>query len=323
MYKAIIIGCGRIGAEYDFDPNQKLISTHAGAYSANPKTDLTAVCDLDIKKAEKAQKKWNIPVIYQDYKAMLEQEKPDIISICTWEDTHAEIVKHCAKYSPKAILCEKPIAPSVEEAQEIIQTCQDQNITLQVNYMRRFSPLYQEIASFIKEGRLGQIQKISGHYGNGLMTNASHLIDLAHLFLSETFTTIQAQKSQIPSAYVNDPNYAFLAKTPSGTHFSLLPQDSSKYLSLELKIWGTLGAIRLTKNGYDLEFFVPKPHSIFPAQQELTPATPPFKNKPDGRFLENSIESLLTTIETNTKPLCTGEDALKTLEFVLQCKKNL
>lgn len=321
-YKAVIIGCGRIGCEYDYDPKRKVISSHAGAFYENPKTELTAVCDLDPKKLKKAQKKWNIPSVYKDYKEMIRKERPDIISVCTWENSHAEIIKYCAKYKPKAIICEKPIAPSAKDAKQIIAACKKGRVLLQVNYMRRFSKLYQEIATFIKTGKLGKIQKITGHYGGGLMTNASHLIDLANFFTKEKFTKISAIKSKIKSQYKNDPNYAFIAETKSGAVFSLTPQETAKYLHIELEIFGEKGRITLEKSGFKVKLDKVGPHTLFSGFKELKPAKLPFKNQEKGQFMEDGLRELLKSLEKKTTSLCSGEDALETLEFVLNCKNN-
>ena len=49
---------------------------------------------------------------------------------------------------------------------------------------------------------------------------------------------------------------------------------------------------------------------------------PPFKNKLSGEFMKEGLEELIGAIENNSKPICSGEDALKTLEFVGVCSNN-
>ena len=61
--KAAVIGCGRIGAEFDNDPKRKYISTHTGAYSAVKGVDLVAVCDVDPSKASKCAEHWQVPAV--------------------------------------------------------------------------------------------------------------------------------------------------------------------------------------------------------------------------------------------------------------------
>lgn len=314
IYKAVIIGCGRIGSEYDF--------SHAGMYSSNKQTKLIAVCDTNIEKAKKAQRKWRVKTSYGNYKTMLTKEKPDIVSVCTWEDSHAEIIDECVKWHPMAIICEKPLADTISNAKKIISACKKNKVILQINYQRRFNKTYQEIRDFIWKGWLGKIQKITGHYGNGLMTNGSHLIDLAHYFLQEDFGKVMAFKSKIKSAYEHDDNYAVIAETKSGAIFSLTPSDNRKYLQLELEIFGENGKISFKQNGYEIEYEKPCKHKIFPAFKGLAKATLPFRSKPDGKFMESALAELLLCIEQRKTPLCTGEDALKTLEFIQKCIKK-
>lgn len=323
MFKAVIIGCGRIGCEYDFDPKRVEIATHAGAYAANPSTQLLAIADLDEDKIQKAQAHWDIPKSYTDYREMLATEKPDIVSICTWEDSHFEVTMEALKHKPKAIWCEKPITKTVEEAQKLIQSCEQAGTLLQVNYMRRFSPLYKEIKAYIQAGQLGDIQKIVAHYGNGLMTNGSHLIDLAHYFTGETFTIQSASPSQAPSSYKHDPNLAVLAQSTSGAPFVLLPQDNQNFLLLEMEIFGTKGQISLRNSGFDIEFKAPQDHRYFTGYKELQTQASPFKNKMDREFMQHALTELLVSLNENRPSLSSGQDALKALEFVQNTKQFL
>ena len=73
-YKTAVIGCGRIGSEFDDDPKRDYIASHAGAYSSIEESILMAVCDKDENKMKKCADRWNVPKRYQDHKRMLEEE---------------------------------------------------------------------------------------------------------------------------------------------------------------------------------------------------------------------------------------------------------
>lgn len=107
MYSAGIIGCGFIGT--------RAPDNHAQAYEDNPNTNLIAKVDIG----------FTLEDIYDC----------NIISVCTPIETHWEVVK---QIEPLAILLEKPIAPSLNEADSIINHCHKNNILLVVNHQRRF-----------------------------------------------------------------------------------------------------------------------------------------------------------------------------------------
>ena len=111
-YRAGIVGCGRIGCAFDDDTSRGYVSTHAGAYHQTPGVDLVALADLDQAKLDKYGAKYGVPGLYQDVNQMLAQESLDILSICTWNDTHRAIVRGAIDAGVKAIFCEKPISLS-------------------------------------------------------------------------------------------------------------------------------------------------------------------------------------------------------------------
>src|SRR3989338_7932864 len=137
-FKAAVIGCGRIGSEFDEDPKRKYVSTHAGAYSNVKSCNLAAVCDSNEIKLNKCVKKWSVPAGYRDYKMMMVKEDIDIVSICTPPGTHYPIIRGLAfSKGLKAIFCEKPISDNLSDARKIVRLCRDRNIILQVDHQRR------------------------------------------------------------------------------------------------------------------------------------------------------------------------------------------
>jgi len=141
MYSVGIIGCGFIATEAP--------DNHAQAYIDNPNTEITCFIDTDNSKAIKAYEKFGLQHFTYDTGTGydLTGTRPthfDIASICTpigdgkfWSRFHR--VSDAVKlHGAKAILLEKPIAYSLEEADRIIEYCKDNNIILVVNHQRRF-----------------------------------------------------------------------------------------------------------------------------------------------------------------------------------------
>jgi len=146
-----IIGCGRISKNHI----EALINNAEGC-------NLVAVCDIIEDKAiiRKAQyedsiKESNVKT-YTDYIQMLNKEKIDVVSICTESGYHAKHSLDCLNYN-KNVLIEKPMALSIEDADEINLLANDKGLKVGVCHQNRFNPPIQKLRRAIEEGRFGKI----------------------------------------------------------------------------------------------------------------------------------------------------------------------
>ena len=156
MYKAVVVGCGRIGCGFD-DSIRVPISTHVGSYLQEKEIDLVSVVDTDIAKADACVARYGPRLPSDDLVQTLVKEKIDIVSICTPADTHLAVVETCIEHKVRAILCEKPIATTLEDAQKIILSCLHNNVALFIGHQRRFSPLHRTVSMWVRNGGLGEI----------------------------------------------------------------------------------------------------------------------------------------------------------------------
>ena len=158
MYKAVIIGAGRIGVEFD--------QCHAQAFKDCKDTELVGIIDIDIEKAKRAAKKWDIPLVSSGLGLGNAVGYADIYSICTPPETHLNVLGDVLFYNPKAILCEKPIATTLEDADKMIRLCKLQGIILQVNHQRRWGmPTFR--------------------YSRGILNTMTHGFDLLRMYFGE------------------------------------------------------------------------------------------------------------------------------------------
>ena len=109
VLRAAVVGCGRIGCGFDDEPLRKTISTHAGAYHKNEKTELIALCDIDEQKLEKYGKKFSVNNLFTNIDEMIQKVNPEIISICTLPEEHAQMVIKTSNAGVKGIFCGAPI----------------------------------------------------------------------------------------------------------------------------------------------------------------------------------------------------------------------
>lgn len=139
-----LIGCGSIS------------DSHLQAYAANPQVKLTAVCDLNEERARRTAKQYGIDDVYADYRQLLADPNIDAVSICTWNNSHAEISIEALR-SGKNVLCEKPLCKTVDEALAIRQAVEETGRVLQVGYVRRHAANIEVLKRFIDAGDLGDL----------------------------------------------------------------------------------------------------------------------------------------------------------------------
>lgn len=127
---------------------------HFDAWSRIDQVDLVAVCDLDHDKASQVAKKHGIRGVYTDAAEMLAQEKPDFIDIITRPESHLELVQLAAAAGVH-VICQKPLAPSLEAAEQIVSVAQTAGVQLMVHDNFRFQPWYREIRKLLEQQVVG------------------------------------------------------------------------------------------------------------------------------------------------------------------------
>ena len=314
-FRAGIVGCGRIGSEFDDDPKRKQISTHAGAYSAVDEVELVAACDMDANKLEKCGKRWRIRSLYRDLGEMLKSEALDILSICTWNATHLDIVEKAVGSGIGAIFCEKPIADSLRSADRIIELCNHKGVILQIDHQRRFDKFHQEVRAFLQGGKLGRIQQVNFHYTAGIANTGSHMFDLLR-FLFGDAEWAQATYSENPSHNAADPNIDGMLKLRNGPLCMVQACDAGHYLIFEMDCLGTQGRLRLTHSGFDIEFHDVKKSELFSGYSDIYPAASPIDRHAARDFMVEGVKHLIKCLREGKKSISSGEDGRAALELV-------
>src|SRR5688500_18404359 len=147
-YRAASVGCSRIGAFIDNEvqgrPDRVLPYSHAAGYEACERTDLVAGADLRPDVLEAFGGRYDVPASrrYTDYKAMIEREKPDILSVATQPEQHAEVTIYAAEHGVRAIYCEKPMCTSLEEAEHMAEAVNRNGVAFNMGANRRFYRAY-------------------------------------------------------------------------------------------------------------------------------------------------------------------------------------
>ena len=145
MLKFVIIGCGRISKRH---------SDLLGGGEIKGAI-LSAVCDIDINKAKLLGESFSVPY-YLDMHKMVKDVQPDVIVVLTESGYHAKNVIDLAKYG-KAIVVEKPMALTSNDAQRMIDKCKKFNSKLFVIKQNRFNVPVLLLRKAIEEKKFGKL----------------------------------------------------------------------------------------------------------------------------------------------------------------------
>ena len=174
MYRVGIIGTGGIAR------------THARGYRAlGEAVSLVAGADINSASVDAFAAEFGLQGKYTDFEEMLKKEALDIVSICTWPGTHAAATIAAAEAGVKAILCEKPMAVSLGQADAMLEACQKHNVKLAIGHHHRFSALNTEARRRIAAGAIGQPTLVHSRSGGGLTNNGTHAIDRMRYWLGD------------------------------------------------------------------------------------------------------------------------------------------
>ncbi len=311
--RAGIIGCGKIASDFADDPKMLGdIFSHAEAYFQHPITELAAICDLDENQLRKCGQRWGVEARYQDVGEMLKSEHLDIISVCTPDNTHYAILREVltAPQTLKAVLSEKPLAATVEQANELITVAQQQDVILGVIYLRRFARNMQAVYKFVKAGHLGDIQAVAGWYTKGIRHNGSHWIDLCRYLVGEVDWVHAWDRIQ---DHPEDPTLDVQLGLENGVLATLRAVDADFYTIFEMEILGSLGRLRLTDSGYVVEYSHAATSKRYSGYRELEDIPKDFGDRKDVMY--HAVDNLVNAIQTGAPVACSGEDGLAAIQI--------
>lgn len=127
---------------------------HLEAWQRLEQVEITALCDSNMELARQTAENFGIASAYSAFNEMLKQEKPDFVDIITPPDTHKKL---CVAAAEKGvhIICQKPLAPSLEEAEEIAVAISKYGVRMMVHENFRFQTWHREIKNLLVQKTIG------------------------------------------------------------------------------------------------------------------------------------------------------------------------
>lgn len=320
-YTAAVIGCGKIGVLMDMDPKRLRPATHAGAYSGSSLAHLGALVDSNPQQLEKAAKIYPDAQTFDSVEKMLENFVPDLVSVATPPPDHRTSVEACARSKVKAIICEKPIAPAIRDAEAMVDACARSGSLLFVNHTRRFDPVMQNSAKMVRENGLGKLRQVSGYYTAGLMNTGTHLVDLIRFFTGTDFSEVRAFHDDRFSHPNGDVNVNALAALKNGCMVTLQVLDVKDYAIFDLHLYGSEGCLRIERFGFTTRMLPVINCADFDGYKELDQLTTTSAGVSRSFFAE-MVSHVVDCINGVSRPVSSGEDGLAALKVLLAMKES-
>lgn len=127
---------------------------HYDAWSRIPEAEIVAACDLEESKIRDVAGRFGIPKFYTDFETMIDEQQPDFIDIITPPPTHLPLVTLAAGRGID-IICQKPLAPDIGQAREMVEKCEKAGVRFMVHENFRWQPWHREIKKLLDQGAIG------------------------------------------------------------------------------------------------------------------------------------------------------------------------
>jgi predicted dehydrogenase len=246
MYKVAIIGCGWVGL------------AHASGYQAIKECRIVGAVDPITSLSENLTGKYGGKA-YEAIHELLENEKPAILSICTPPASHLPVIKTALSHGIKYIVCEKPLAHNVANAQEIVAAMKKNKGRLMTAFCHRFVEPVQKIRELFQSGALGDPVFFRNEFsslfkdvgerwfskpevsGGGCIIDTSvHSIDLFRFLCGEVKSVSARLTRRIPGLKVEDSS-CLLLQSENGCMGTILASWNAAVGRAVLEVCGTRG----------------------------------------------------------------------------------
>jgi UDP-N-acetylglucosamine 3-dehydrogenase len=133
---------------------------HLPNYTRNPRARVVAVADINPDQARATAERWGIPHVYTDYRELLANPEVEAVSVTTWAGAHADPVIAAAE-AGKHIICEKPIATDLADADRMVAAAARAGVKFTMGYQPRFSNMWNRVKTLLDEGTIGNVQALN------------------------------------------------------------------------------------------------------------------------------------------------------------------
>lgn len=247
-YRYAIVGTGRPWKS-EGATGFGMAHPHFKSFRKTGRTDLVAIADTHEERAQHFLADYESDAKhYTDYKTLLAEEKPDIVSVTLWPHLHAEVTVAACEAGVRAIHCEKPMATTWGDAKRMKAAADANGTILTFNHQRRFLEPFQQAKQLADAGEIGSLVMIEATCGD-LYDWGTHWLDM--MFFLNNESPAEWAIGQIDS---RTPNVVFGAQMENQgiVHFKwqndvrgVLVTGYEAKLGCAIRLMGTEGVIEI------------------------------------------------------------------------------
>lgn len=333
-----VIGCGGI-ADRRTIPEGIIPAKNA---------ELAAVMDVNKEKSKEVSRKHGNVRSYLSEEELVKDKKVEVVYVSTPVYLHAKQVALAAR-AGKHILCEKALALTTDDCQDIINVCRENKMKLAVGLMMRYHAYHLKAKEMVQQGLLGKITlaraQLSCWYpdiesawrqnpelggGGSLIDMGSHCIDVMEMVIGSKVREVSCFTGTLAHRYPVEDTAVVILRFENGAQgvvdncFSI-PDASSKN---RLEVYGTSGSILAEGTigqspAGEMWAYLEKKTKGYDSQQEREASSTQEEIKPAPvNMYQAEIEDFSGCIEGNLTPSITGEDGLWSQKVMLACYES-
>lgn len=302
---------------------------HAASYAHGienlPDVKFVAIADDDPKRLEMTRDRYKTcGAFYSDFREMLDKEEIDAVIICSANSDHAEIAIECAARK-KHILCEKPLAITVEDGVAIIKAARDNGVKLMTAFPIRFNQAIHEAKKMIQCGKIGRVlgAATSNHGsmpggwfvdpaksgGGAVMDHTVHVADLLRWMLEDEVDEVYAEYDRLLHDIPSEDCGQLMLRFTKGTVVSL---DTSWSRPKSYSIWGDVKMeIKGEKGNLSINC-CPRTLNIY-RNETMRHTTVSAGDNHDDLLVREFVDA----VREDREPFVTGLDGLRAVEVAL------
>ena len=295
---------------------------------------IVALCDRDPVRLAIAGDQFGIAPRYADAEQMLARETLDFVDIATTVSSHRPLVEAAARHGV-GVICQKPFAPSMQDAESMVTTCHDAGVPLMVHENFRWQSAIQAVGDIVRNGEIGEpfwgrvsfrsaFDVFSGqpYLATGerfiIEDLGIHILDIARFLFGDVATATARTRRVNPAIKGEDVATILLGHRNGVT--SVVDCSYATRLAVEpfpetlVEIDGSAGSLRLSQ-GYQL--VVANASGVY--RRDLSPPLLPWASPP-WHNVQESVQAIqrhwVHCLRTGREPATSGRDNLRTLALV-------